>query len=176
MVWVLVSVRSCVAVDTGHSLVTLFSLSVSVKDRSLHKPSRQVTDLLSRAHTCVWALGKLVALLSRIRLFPDRLLGFVFGGGGPCTALSPRLRDGGLESQFGRGLGHPGQESDGLVLLMPGVQAGCVFLGYPARGIDSRIAGLSGTTCLRFSIVVRTERCKMEDGKRKPDCLPPARK
>ena len=37
MVWVLVGVRGCVAVDTGHSLVTLLSLSVSVKDRSLHK-------------------------------------------------------------------------------------------------------------------------------------------
>ena len=71
MVWVLVGVRGCVAVDVGHSLVTLLSLSVSVKDRSLHKPSRQVTDLLSRAHTCVWALGGLVALLSWIQLFPD---------------------------------------------------------------------------------------------------------
>ena len=50
--------------DVGHSLVTLLSLSVSVKDRSLHKPSRQVTDLLSQAHTCVLALGRLVALLS----------------------------------------------------------------------------------------------------------------
>ena len=99
--------------------------------------SRQVTDLLSRAHTCVWALGKLVALLSRIRLFPDRLSGFYFGGGGPCTALSPGLRGRGLESQFGWGPGHPGQESDGLVLLVPGVQAGRVFSGYPARGIDS---------------------------------------
>ena len=29
-------VRDCVAVDMGHSLVTLFSLSVSIKDRSLH--------------------------------------------------------------------------------------------------------------------------------------------
>ena len=37
MVWVLVSVRGYVAVDAGHGLVTLFSLSVSVKDRSLHK-------------------------------------------------------------------------------------------------------------------------------------------
>ena len=64
MVWVLVGVRGCVAVDTGHSLVILLSLSMSVKDRSLHKPSRQVTDLLSRAHTWVWALGRLVALLS----------------------------------------------------------------------------------------------------------------
>ena len=77
VVWVLVSVRGCVAVDTGHGLVILFSLSLSVKDRSLHKPSRQGTDLLSRAHTWVWALERLNALLSRIRLFLDRLLGFI---------------------------------------------------------------------------------------------------
>ena len=54
------------------------------------------------------------------------------GGGdgeGPCTALSPRLSSGGLESKFGRGPGHPGQEGDGLVLLVPGVQAGRVFQG-----------------------------------------------
>ena len=37
MVWVLVGVRGCVTVDVRHSLVTLFSLSVLVKDRSLHK-------------------------------------------------------------------------------------------------------------------------------------------
>ena len=92
------------------------------------------------------------------RLFPDRLLGFCFGGGGPCAALSPGLRGGGLESQFGRGPGHPGQGSDGLVLLVPGVQAGCVFSGHPAGGIDSQIAERSGTACLRFSIVVRTKR------------------
>ena len=162
MVWVLVGVRGCVAVDAGHSLVTLFSLSMSIKDWSLYKPSRQVTDLLSQAHTCVWALGRLVALLSRIRLFSDRLSGFVFGGGGPCTALSPGLRGGGLESQFGRGPGHPRQESDGLVLLVPGVQAGHVFLGYLARGIDSQIARRSGMTCFMTSTVVRTKRCKME--------------
>ena len=35
--WVLVGVRGCVAVEAGHSLVTLLSLSVSIKDRSLHK-------------------------------------------------------------------------------------------------------------------------------------------
>ena len=39
MVWVLVGVRGCVAVDAGHVLVTLLSLSVSVKDRSFHKAS-----------------------------------------------------------------------------------------------------------------------------------------
>ena len=78
--------------------------------------------------------------MSWIQLFPDPLIGGD-DGGGPCTALSPGLRSGGLESKFGRGPGHPGQEGDGLVLLVPGVQAGCVFSGYPAGGIDSRIVG-----------------------------------
>ena len=36
MVWVVVGVIGCVPWPTGHSLVTLFSLSVSVKDRPLH--------------------------------------------------------------------------------------------------------------------------------------------
>ena len=71
----------------------------------------------------------------------------VFGLGGPYTALSPGLRGEGLESQFVRGPRTLGQEGDGLVLLMPWVQAGRVFLGYPAGGIDSRIARQSGTTC-----------------------------
>ena len=75
------------------------------------------------------------------RLFLDRLIG---GGDGVglSTTLSPGLRSGGLESKFGRGPGHPGQESDGLVLLVLGVQARCVSLGHPAGGIDSRIAGI----------------------------------
>ena len=36
MVRVLVGVRDCVPRPTGHSLVTLFSLSASVKDRPLY--------------------------------------------------------------------------------------------------------------------------------------------
>ena len=39
MVWVLVGVKGCVLRPTGHSSITLFSLSVSIKDRSLHKAS-----------------------------------------------------------------------------------------------------------------------------------------
>ena len=84
--------------------------------------------------------GRLEDLLlscRRFRLFPDRLSGFLFGGGGPCTAPSSGLRGRGLESQFGWGSRHPGQEGDGLVLLVPGVQAGRVFSRYPTRGIDS---------------------------------------
>ena len=82
----------------------------------------------------------------------------VFGLGDHCTALSSGLRGGGLESQFGRGPRTPGQEGDGLVLLVPWVQAGHVFSGYPAGGIDSRIAGVSSLTCLNSSIIVRTGR------------------
>ena len=84
--------------DMGHSLVTLLSLSVSVKDRLLHKPLRQVTDLLSRAHTYVWALGRLVALLSWVLALSISIVRVFFGEGGPCTALSLGLRGGGLES------------------------------------------------------------------------------
>ena len=79
-----------------------------------------------------------------------------------------------MESKFGRGPRHPGQKGDGLVLLVPGVQAGHVFSGHPAVHINSRIVGRSGTACLRFSTVVRTE-----SGERKrniTDCSTLARK
>ena len=71
-----------------------------------------------------------------IRFFSDRLIEGG-DGGGPCTALSPGLRSGGLESKFGRGPRHPGQEGDGLVLLVPGIQAGRVFSRHSDRDIDS---------------------------------------
>ena len=53
MVWVLVGVRGCVLRPTGHSLVTPFFLSASVKDRLLH-----------------WTLGK-----SPI-YYPEHILGY----------------------------------------------------------------------------------------------------
>ena len=128
MVWVLVGVRGCVLRPTGHSLVTLFSLSMLVKDRPLH-----------------WALGKLQTyypehilgygrredlLLScyGFRLFPDRLLGW-FLGGGPCTALSSGLRGGGLESQFGRGPGPHDRRVVDWSYLCLGYKRGVCFWG-----------------------------------------------
>ena len=105
MVWVLVGVRGCVAVDAGHSLVTLLSLSVSVKDQSLHKPSRQVTDLLSRTHTCAWVLGRLVALLSWVPALFRPTVRMVFGLRGPCTTLSSGLKDGAWSSSLNGDLG-----------------------------------------------------------------------
>ena len=85
------------------------------------------------------------------RLFPDRLIGGG-DGGGPCTTLSLGLRSGGLESKFGRGPRHPGQEGDGLVLLVPRVQAGHVFSGYLARYIGSRITAESVRLVLTLAV------------------------
>jgi hypothetical protein len=59
---------------TRHRLVALFSLSVSIKDHSLHGPG-QVTDLLSRAHTCLWEREGLLLSCHGLRLFPDQLIG-----------------------------------------------------------------------------------------------------
>ena len=104
MVSVLVGVRGCVLRPTGHSLVTLFSLSVSVKDRPLHWILVR-SQTYYPEHILVYG-SREGSLLSchGFRLFLDRLIG---GGdaGGLSTALSPRLRSGGLESKFGRGPG-----------------------------------------------------------------------
>ena len=94
-------VRSCVTVDTGHGVVTPFSLSVSVKDRSLHKTLGK-SHIYYPKHILMY--GRLEDLLLSCcgsGSFRTDCQGFYFGGGGPCTALSPGLRGGGLESQFG---------------------------------------------------------------------------
>ena len=66
MVWVLVGVRGCVAVDVGHSLVTLLSLSVSVKDWSLHKTLGK-SQIYYSEHILVY--GRLEDLLLSFRGF-----------------------------------------------------------------------------------------------------------
>ena len=127
MVWVLMGVRGCVAVDAGHSLVTLLSLSMSVKDRPLHKTLRQVIDLLSRAHTWVWALGRLVTLLSWVLALSGPTVRVGFGLGGCCTALSLGLRGWGLEFQFGRGPGPHDRRVVGWSCLCLGYKRGVCF-------------------------------------------------
>ena len=83
--------------DVGHGLVTLFSLSVSVKDRPLHKA-------LGKSQTYypehILGYGRLEDLLLSYRgsgsFWTDCRV--VFRLGGPCTVLSPGLRGEGLES------------------------------------------------------------------------------
>ena len=97
LVWVLVGVRGCVLRPTGHSLVTLFSLSVLVKNRPLHKTLGK-SQTYYPEHILVYGRRKGLLLSYRgFRLFLDRLIGGG-DGGGLSTTLSPGLRGGGLES------------------------------------------------------------------------------
>ena len=64
---------------TGHSLVTLLSLSVSVKDRPLHKSSRQVIDLLSEHILVYGCLEDLLLSCHGFWLFLDILSGWFLG-------------------------------------------------------------------------------------------------
>ena len=109
---------------------------MSIKDRSLHKASWANHIFIILSTYLGMGTGKTrCSLVVDLALFGPT--DWRQGGGGPCTALSPGLRYGGLESQFGRGPRHPGQEGNGLVLLVPWVQAGRVFSRYLAGGIDS---------------------------------------
>ena len=79
MVWVLVGVRGCVAVDVGHSLVTLPSLSVSVKDRLLHKTLGKSQTYYSEHILGYGRLKDLLLSCHGFWLFLDRLSWWFLG-------------------------------------------------------------------------------------------------
>ena len=105
-----------------------FSLSVSVKDRPLD-----------------WTLGKSQTY------YPEHILGYerredlllsyrgfrlfrtdcqdFFCGGGPCTALSLRLKSGGLETKFGQGAGPRDRSMMCWFCLCLGYKQGMYFWG-----------------------------------------------
>ena len=119
-------VRGCVPWPIGHSLVTMFSLSMSVKDRLLHW-------ILVRSQTYypehILVYGSKEGLLLSCRgfqLFPDRLIGGG-NGGGLNTALSPGLRSGGLESKFRRGHGPHDRRVVGWSCFCLGFKRGVCF-------------------------------------------------
>ena len=130
MVWVLVGVTGCVPWPTGLSLVTLFSLFMSIKDRpSLWMVVRSQTYYPE--HILVYGSRKGSLLSCRgFRLFPDWLIG---GRDGGClsTTLSLGLRCGGLESKFGRGPGPLDRRVMGWSCLCLGYKWGVCF-GVPS--------------------------------------------
>ena len=79
MVWVFVGVRGCVAVDAGHGLVTLLSLSVSVKDRPLHKALGKSQTYYPKHILGYGRLKDLLHSCHGFQLFPDRLSGWFLG-------------------------------------------------------------------------------------------------
>ena len=79
MVWVFVDVRSCVTVDTGHGLVTLFSLSVSIKDRLLHKASwASHRFIILSTYLCIGAWKTCCSLVVDPALFGPTIRVLVF--------------------------------------------------------------------------------------------------
>ena len=132
MVQVLVGVIGCVPRPMGHSLITLFSLSVSVKDRPLHWILVR-SQIYYPEHILAYGGGGSLLSCRGFWLFPDRL---VRGGdgGGPCTALSPGLKSGGLESKFGRGPRPLDRRVVGWFCLCLGYKQGLCF-GVPSWAI-----------------------------------------
>ena len=113
---------------TGHSLVTLLSLSVLVKDRPLHKTLGK-SQTYYPEHILGYGHREDLLLSCRgFRLFPDRLIGGR-DGRGPCTALSPGLISGGLESKFRRGPEPHNRRVMGLSCLCLGYKRGVCFWG-----------------------------------------------
>ena len=121
-------VIGCVPWATGHSLVTLFSLSMSVKDRPLHWILVKSLTYYPK-HILVYGSREgLLLYCHEFWLFSDRLIGGG-DGGGLSTTLSPRLRCGGLESMFGWGPGPLDRRVMGWSCLCLGYKRGMCFWG-----------------------------------------------
>ena len=135
MVHVLVDVRGCVPWPMGYNLVTLFFLSVSIKDWLLHWILVRSQNYYPE-HILIYG-SREGSLLSchGFWLFSDRLIEGG-DGGGLSTTLSLVLRSGGLESKFGWGP----RPLDRRVVVGPacawGTNGACVS-EYPVGHIDS---------------------------------------
>jgi hypothetical protein len=120
--------RLCPAA-TGHSLVALFSLSVSIKDHSLHGLWSS-HRLIIPSITCLWEQKCLLLSCHELRLFPDRLIGGGDRWSKHHSEAGPQVW--GLGVQVWTGTWNPWQEWSGLVSLVSGVQARRVFFGVPS--------------------------------------------
>ena len=141
MVWILVGVRCCVAVDTGHGLVTLLSLSVSVKDRSLYKASWANHRFIIPSTYLGMGAWKTCCSLVADPALSGPTVRVLFWWRRSLHRTECGTQGRGLESQFGRGPGHPGQESDGLVLLVPGYKRGVCFQGTQLGALIRELPG-----------------------------------
>jgi hypothetical protein len=74
VVWVLVGVTGCVPRPRAIAWLHCFSYPRRLRTVRCMDPG-QVTDLLSRAHTCLWERKGLLLSCHGLRLFPDRLIG-----------------------------------------------------------------------------------------------------
>jgi hypothetical protein len=115
---------------------------VSIKDRSLHWTLVK-SQIYCPEHILAYGSGKTCfSLVMGSGSFRTGFLGwlYILGWGGLSTILMPGLQCWGLRVRAWTRTWTPWQEWNGLVLLVPGVQARRVFSGHPAGHIDSRIA------------------------------------
>ena len=123
----------------GHSLITLFSLSMSVKDRPLHWILVR-SQAYYLEHILVYGSREGSLLICHgFRLFLDQLIGGG-DGGGLSTTLSLGLRSGGLEPSLDGDLDPLIGEWWVSPACAWGISGTCVSR-YPAGHIDSRIVG-----------------------------------
>ena len=80
-------------------------------------------------------------LLSWVPALSGPTVRVFFCGGGPCTALSPGLRSGGLESKFGWGPRHHDRRVMGWSCLCLGYKRGVCFRGTQLRALIRKSPG-----------------------------------
>jgi hypothetical protein len=146
---------------TGHNWVALFPCPCQLRTVRCMDPG-QVTDLLSRAHTCLWERECLYSLVMGSGSFRTDWLEAGMGGG-LSTILRPGLKcgvwspslDGDLEPMTG-------VERVGLICAW-GASEACVFRATQL-GILIRESPFlrDGTAWLRSGTVVRTGSWKMK--------------
>ena len=136
MVWVLVGVTGYVPWPTGLSLVTLFFLSMLIKDRPLLWMVVRSQTYYPK-HILAYRSGKAcyALVVGSGSFWTDWLE--VGKGGGLSTILRPGLKCGGLESKFGWG---PGS------LDMRVVDWSCLCLGYK-RDVCFRVPSWDTLVC-----------------------------
>jgi hypothetical protein len=146
---------------TGHSWVALFPYLCQLRTVRCMDPG-QVTDLLSRAHTCLWEQEGLLLSCHGLWLFPDRLI-----GGGDRWRSKHRIEAGpqvwGLGVQVWTGTWTHDRSGTGWSHLCLGASEACVFWGIQLGTLIRESSFLrDGTAWLRSGTVVRIGSGKMK--------------
>jgi hypothetical protein len=134
MVWVLVGVTGCVPWPWGIAWLHCFPCLCQLRTVRCMNPG-QVTDLLSRAHACLWERKGLLLSCHGLWLFLDWLI----GGGDRWRSkhdieATPQVW--GLDSKFGQRPGTLDRSGTGWSHLCLGCKWDICFSGYPAGHID----------------------------------------
>jgi hypothetical protein len=162
VVWVLVGVIGGVPRPRGIAWLHYFPCPCQLRTVCCIDPGH-VTDLLSRAHTCLWERGRACHsfVMGSGSFWTDWLEAGI--GGGLSMTLRTGLKCGGLESNFGRGPRTHDRSGTGWSRLCLGCKRGVYFWGTQLGTLICESPFWhDGTAWLRSGTVVRTVSWKME--------------